>query len=460
MILEKLKIKNFKGIELIELRLNKTVNRFVGLNGSGKTSILEAIWICLKGIGKKDTGGNFIGNRSEYIGISGKSSDIETIFINNEGVNIKCSNHITQQGNELHFESQDQTISPDTVKNLFDAHFLNATEFCKLTPQQQSIKLGINVDKFKENLESLKYDAKVIRKQIKDIGVLDDIEKVEHVNINLLNDEKEKIRKNLNLIYLQNKKSNDRKRAEYNKMKDELRLKNEKIITENEKRNTNINISNDCLKKLREIGYTGKEVSKFINELPKPNKLKEIQEPEYVTERPDDSDLQNIEKKIYQALINNEKYVKYQKYQDKKNLLNSLEQELQLNVAEQKKVAEQKIRYIKDFNFAFSGVSVNDDGELTINGRSLITYSKAEREKIVGKFSAYQNPELKIRMIDEFNTLDEKNQDEVIKYFLDKGYQLLITEVGTEKLDESTILMKSCKVVDTYEEKDHKENII
>lgn len=45
MYLEKIKIKNFKKIENLEINLNKNINIFIGNNAQGKTSILESIYV-------------------------------------------------------------------------------------------------------------------------------------------------------------------------------------------------------------------------------------------------------------------------------------------------------------------------------------------------------------------------------------------------------------------------------
>ncbi len=45
MYIEKIKIKNFRNIEDLELNLNKNINIFIGNNAQGKTSILESIYV-------------------------------------------------------------------------------------------------------------------------------------------------------------------------------------------------------------------------------------------------------------------------------------------------------------------------------------------------------------------------------------------------------------------------------
>src|SRR5580692_2187934 len=44
-----LKAENFKKIKVIDITPNEFINRISGANGSGKTSLLDAIEVCLRG---------------------------------------------------------------------------------------------------------------------------------------------------------------------------------------------------------------------------------------------------------------------------------------------------------------------------------------------------------------------------------------------------------------------------
>jgi predicted ATP-binding protein involved in virulence len=65
MIVKDIHIKNFKGIEYIDLQFNKQFNVLIGENGSGKSSILDAISIGL---------GTFLMNTSASFGLKGTNS--------------------------------------------------------------------------------------------------------------------------------------------------------------------------------------------------------------------------------------------------------------------------------------------------------------------------------------------------------------------------------------------------
>ncbi|MFA7493091.1 MAG: AAA family ATPase [Proteiniphilum sp.] len=54
MYISQLRIKNFRVFDEIALSLNKGINILIGENNSGKTTIIDALRICL-GYGKSDT---------------------------------------------------------------------------------------------------------------------------------------------------------------------------------------------------------------------------------------------------------------------------------------------------------------------------------------------------------------------------------------------------------------------
>lgn len=52
MFLSSIHIENFKGIQDADFTFSKSVNLVVGNNGTGKTSILEAVAVALGGFGR------------------------------------------------------------------------------------------------------------------------------------------------------------------------------------------------------------------------------------------------------------------------------------------------------------------------------------------------------------------------------------------------------------------------
>lgn len=78
MKLEKIRITNFRCFESLEIPLQPDVNVFVGINGSGKTAILDAIAIALYHIVEANGGG---GKRQRgYQGVTLKAEDIHIPF--------------------------------------------------------------------------------------------------------------------------------------------------------------------------------------------------------------------------------------------------------------------------------------------------------------------------------------------------------------------------------------------
>ena len=60
MKLAKVRITNFRCFESLEIPLQPDINVFVGINGSGKTAILDAIAIALYHIVEANGGGGYV----------------------------------------------------------------------------------------------------------------------------------------------------------------------------------------------------------------------------------------------------------------------------------------------------------------------------------------------------------------------------------------------------------------
>ena len=65
-ILKKIKVSNFRNHEDFLVNLNKKTTLIVGENGSGKTSILEAIYICLQGKSFRATDSDILKNDTDF----------------------------------------------------------------------------------------------------------------------------------------------------------------------------------------------------------------------------------------------------------------------------------------------------------------------------------------------------------------------------------------------------------
>lgn len=91
MYIQKVGIKNFKGIENIEIAFHPGVNLLIGDNGVGKTSVLEAITVALNGIMTGIAGVPSRNIRQEDIRFSlGKLGDASTEIIYHNPTEVSC----------------------------------------------------------------------------------------------------------------------------------------------------------------------------------------------------------------------------------------------------------------------------------------------------------------------------------------------------------------------------------
>jgi recombinational DNA repair ATPase RecF len=84
MRITELSLKHYRGAELLHLELDPHINVFVGVNGSGKSTVLDAVVIML----------SWAVNRIKSVGASGRpiaEADITNGF-SSASINIKCSN--------------------------------------------------------------------------------------------------------------------------------------------------------------------------------------------------------------------------------------------------------------------------------------------------------------------------------------------------------------------------------
>lgn len=87
MIVTKLKLANLRAIEAAEFRFHPGFNLIVGVNGVGKTSVLEALGVCLSAVVK----------RVNQLRMPGKSFALDDIRVGAEVLNVECDVRIGEQ---------------------------------------------------------------------------------------------------------------------------------------------------------------------------------------------------------------------------------------------------------------------------------------------------------------------------------------------------------------------------
>jgi hypothetical protein len=462
MKLRSMKLKNFGSFVNFECQFHDQVTHLVGVNGSGKTTVgLTAIWACMKGIADRNAGGQLPGERLHFIGGASKSSDIELTLVDDarDKAQIKIKNHITKDTNSISFEApKGYPLDEGFLSRLLNVSLLSAKTFCRLSGREQALLLGIDVSDLDRQLKVLKEEATLLSRDRKAIGGVVGVEPAKTVDLKSLFAKREGIRQALNAQYLENRKVNQKLREEHATAQRIEEKAVEEFNSAQENQQKILEAANECLTELAELGYTGDEVRQWIDSLPKPKPQRtatRISEPKYIEpELPDDAPLREIEAEINAANETNRKAEAYAAYLEKKASAEDKDREIAENQKQQAAVAKQRLAKITTHKFPFSGLSVDDNGSLQLNGRPINenTYSRGELELIAARLYASLNPEFKLRFLDDFETLDEDNQKAIVDELLAKGFQVIVAEVGKASEKPNTILLRECKAVGSYEE--------
>jgi len=89
MIVTRLKVSNLRAMNTAELRLQPGMNLIVGVNGVGKTSVLDALSVCLSAVVKQANG---LRTRTEAF-------SLDDIRVGAEALTVECEVRI---GNRTH----------------------------------------------------------------------------------------------------------------------------------------------------------------------------------------------------------------------------------------------------------------------------------------------------------------------------------------------------------------------
>jgi len=409
MKIKSLKLDNFAKFTDFEIVYDGKITNLVGLNGSGKTTIgLTAIWACLKGIAENVTNGQLRGQRYRFIGDAKKTADIELILLDEQqNAEIKIKNNISKDANKITFHSPEgYKIDSDWVNNLLSVAFFSAKNFTQHSSKDQALMLGIDTSDFDKRTKELKEEYTFINRKIKAVGEIIPVARVERISVSELLEEKQKADEFNNI---QTEHFNTA-----NRLKDNL-----KMLEEQKK----------------QIEEKIKENAELLNLVPESKSL---------------INTQPIIEKINNAEQINQHAVQYDNYLAKKSEYDTAKKELESNKRNQEEIAQEKLDYIKNFDFGFKELSVNEKGELMLNDRPIKEpyFSKGELEIIVAKLHIKINPGLKVRFIDDFELLDEDNQKRIIKTLLDNDFQIITAQVGDDdKNKENTVLLRECNTV-------------
>lgn len=313
-------VKNFKIISDLEVDFKGCTAIITGGNNKGKSSFLRSLPDRIRYIrpevmvknGEKEGSGELVLDTGERF----------TWEFNTDGKD-KLS-YWTKEG-----------IKTSATKELGERFFppvFDIDKFLQSSPKNQALQLqkiiGIDftdidsryelayADRTEKNRDAEKFHAK--------LSQMEKPEKVEPVDVSELVAKKDEIRAKLNAQYLENKAANDKVRKEWESEKDRIRKEVREFNEEQSNLTVQWNACKDSLFTLNSCGYVGNEVQDFIDQLSgkiKPQKVDSIlfpDEPIYVTEMPDDTELQEIDAKLLTASETNAKAKVYTDFIDYK----------------------------------------------------------------------------------------------------------------------------------------------
>jgi hypothetical protein len=409
-----LKLENFGKFNQFSIEFNDKLTHLIGYNGDGKTTVgLTAIWATLKGIAERSSSGQLIGIRENFIGQSKKTANTEITLIDPATEEkIKITNTISKAGNKITVKAPPgYKIDNEWLNGLLSVAFMSAKNFAQTPGKDQALLLGIDTSEYDKKISDIKLDAKVVRASLAAMGTPEPVEKVDRVSS-----------------------------AELDKEKDRIQQHN----------TIQINRINDCNRVRRQIDIVEEEILKIEKEY-KEAKAKHDELNNRLNQLPEAEDtlsFDEVQSKIDAADEINKAATAYEQYAVDSKKREAKERELQETQVNLGYAQLERDNHIKSFDFGFDGLSVNDRGELLLNGRHIREpmFSRGELEMIVAQLHASMEPTLKVRFIDDFEVLDPKNQEKILTELLEAGFQVITAEVGDKAKKDNTIVLRECAI--------------
>lgn len=452
--LTNLKINNFV-VDEIEVDFDPNVTYLVGRNGSAKSTVgLAAIWAVFQGIAERSKTA-MVAERYRFIANNGKTAQLQlTLHDTKLNCDITVFRKITKDATFLSFQAPKDypvELNQEWLNDLFNVFLINPKKFLALNAKEQALALGIDTTEYDAKLKELRSERATKQATLKSIqesiakSFPDGVPEVIPAIIDL-----EPLRAKKKQVEEENRKEMDDFRA--------MKSNAENTVREyNQKQTANADEIARYDNQIAELEAKLKAVKEQRDRVPKPLELKAV--PEFV--EPELKDTSVIDMEIDSAIELNRQNSVFQSASGLLAQVNEINARLEVLNQEGKAKAKERLEYIQGFKLPMKELAINEEGELLFRDRPMNTtyFSSGELVKIVPVIQAAMNPELKFVFLQDFNDLDDENREKLITYLNDKGFQLLIEMVGTQKVKDShTILLKDGCVVESYEEK--KENSI
>ena len=418
--------ENFMSFSKITCDFDENLNYLIGKNGSAKSTLgLTGIWFVMQGIAEKSSKDSMpiIGERKRFIGKEGPTAKGSIVFHDNVlNCDIIAKRKMTKDGTSITFEGPEgMTLDQNWLNSLFDSFMIAPSTFEKLSSKEQAIALGLDVSSYDQIIKDLKNEYTLTNRELSKIGTPEKVDKVNKVDVIQINTELKAAR-------------------EFNTLQGELEipiaeLRNE-IIGNRKKISDNEEAILILQKEIKDLQEEEPKIIAKAKALSQPDKLK---------------DTEVLETKLTEASTTNEKAVLWDQYQKELSQIDKLKKELDDN---KKKQSEQDIvrtEYIKKMKLPFSNLTIDEEGNLLLEGRPIKDpfYSTGERIKIILSLAASRNPELRYAYVQDFNLLDNANQKSIIDFAKESNIQLVIEYIGESKTGfTNAILLQDSEIIE------------
>lgn len=409
MKIKNVKIKNFKGIKVIDLSTEKNMIVITGKNGAGKSSFCDAIMTALAGKDKAIVKPIRNGESKAVVEVQLDGYKVTRVFRENQAPTL----HVTPEGRMEPIKSPQAWLNEHIGNLKFDP-----SEFAKFSEKDQREILmelsGLDLDSENTKIDNLFNERKYAKQRLKEMGQFSDAE------AKLAREYKDK--EIIDVVELS-------KEINAYEVADRQKKTNSSRITEIES----------------EIEALKKEREELINANAQ---IKVLPEEELQTMRNNLDNSQEENKKIQEA---KNLSVKIRDYNNQVEKVNQLEKDLE-------SARDTKQQLIQAAQYPIEGLSVNDDGVLFND----VPFSQInDSQKIViGTLIALalmpkDNP-IKIVFIKLGSLLDDKSLSYLEKVSEEQDAQIWIEFVGE---DQKGILIVEGEVVEKNGSSSEKEEL-
>lgn len=419
MKVNKLSIEHYKGIKRIEF-FAREINEIAGQNGSGKTSIIDAIVTAIRGPKAKDIVGKDVLRRGESSGEI--TLDLGDIIVTRKilGDNMQRVKIAAVDGSKWNQSGLDK---------LYDTLSFDVSKFAFAGPNEQANMIrSILPDDIMDLLDRIELDVSKEReirlelgRKLKSFGRLAKVEKVEPVDISRLSDELSRA--------IEINKRNEISRRKIDESKRLINMMKKDVAD-----------AEDALKSAEKtLAVAKRNLDEGIE------KASQLHSPE------SDIPLEPIQQRMAEVGAINQRVMQYQEYRRLLDEQTSTARAHEKSEEELARLAKSKTDLIKAAQLPVDGLEWDSTG-VRVNGVPFDQLAESERMFISAMICMSMAVDLKILPLRNASLLDEKTYGRIVRACKDRGFQAFFEIVGEPRSKEAIIISEG-ELVDDSEVK-------